>query len=99
MQLTDVKTELTNKAKAYYIKGVNINYSFKTLEKLAEKNKVNFKSGDVLVVDNARGDKRKAYKKTPNSHIILYVGLVNGNLFNKLPRVMSHRKGTIEYFG
>lgn len=93
-----IKEELVTKAKGYYIKGVNINYSFKTLEFLANKKGVNFENGDVLVVDNVKGDKRKAYKKTSNAHIILYVGLVRGNLFNELQPITINKKQTIEYF-
>ena len=95
---TKVKVELVTKAKAYYIKGININYSFKTLEEMASKHGVKFENGDILVADNPKGDKRKAYKKTPDSHIILCVGLVRGNLFNELPKVTIHKKRTIEYF-
>jgi len=65
----------------WYMSSVNINYSFKTLERLALKLGANIEDGDVLVVDNRKMDKRKAYKKTINGHIIVYVALLNHNLF------------------
>ena len=69
---------------AWYIQGVNINYSFKTLEALAIENGADIGNGDVLIVDNARGDKRKAFKKTANGCVIVYVGLLNNNIFEPL---------------
>lgn len=66
---------------AWYLSGVNINYSFKTLERLAVEMGAKIVDGDVLVVDNAKMDKRKAFKKTANGCVILYVSLLNNNKF------------------
>jgi len=63
----------------WYMGGVNINYSFKTLERLALKLGANIEQGDVLVVDNAKMDKRKAFKKTPHGAVIVYACLYNNS--------------------
>jgi hypothetical protein len=68
---------------AWYMSGVNINYSFKTLEQLATELGAHIQDGDVLIVDNANMDKRKAFKKTANGCIIIYVMLLNNNTFSE----------------
>jgi len=81
MNFSAKKPIVTRTPSTYYMSGVNINYSFRTLERLALKLGASVELGDVIVVDNAKMDKRKAYKKTINGHIIVYVALLNNNLF------------------
>ena len=69
---------------AYYMRDVNINYSFSSLENLARKLGANLDVGDVLVVDNPNKTRRKIFKKTVNAALILYVGLLRQNLFDPL---------------
>lgn len=78
----NARPPVTKKApSAWYMSGVNINYSFKTLERIASELGADVVEGDVLVVDNAKMDKRKAFKKTINGCVILYVSLLNNNKF------------------
>lgn len=85
----EVKKEvMAAKTKAFYIKGVNINYSFKTLEQLARDNKVKIEEGDILVVDNEHGTKRKAFKKTKSGALIMYAMLLKDE-FTELPTKSS----------
>jgi len=58
--------------KVYYIENININYSFHTLENLAKDLGAELLKGDILIVDNENGDKRKAFRKTEHGYIILY---------------------------
>lgn len=69
------------KSSVWYVKGVNINYSFKSLERVAANLGAKIEDGDLLVVDNVKGDKRKAFRKTVNGCIIVYAQLHSRNLF------------------
>jgi len=96
--LTKIKKQLNITGWAHYVKGVNINYSFKTLEKLAEDQGVRFENGEHLIVDNAKGDKRKAFKKTPDGGLIVYAGLRKGLFFEELKAIDKNAKPLVEHF-
>jgi len=87
---------------AYYVSGVNINYSFKSLEKVATDLGAEIGIGDVIVVDNENKTKRKAMKKTTNGYIIVYVSLLNRNTFFELDtkkgKVIGDERALIDYF-
>lgn len=90
------------KGRLWYIKGVNINYSFENLEHCARELGADVGNGDVLIADNINGDKRKIFKKTKNGYLILYMGLHNKNQF---PEIIKHqgkingpKKKLLEYF-
>lgn len=80
MKFKDVSKHLHNN-RAWYIKGVNINYSFKSLKRIAEEMGAKIENGDCLIADNINGDKRKVFKQVPNGSMILYVGLNKGREF------------------
>lgn len=81
-----VKPEVVKRgnSRTWYIKGVNINYSFNTLERIALELGADVEKGDFLIADNKNGDKRKAFKKTPNGCIILYASVLKGREFAEL---------------
>jgi len=58
--------------------------------------------GDILIADNANGDKRKAYRKIPNGHVILYVGLNDKTNFRELENtkgvVADQPKSLLQWF-
>lgn len=81
----DIKKDMApKKERTWYMKGVNINYSFHTLETLAASLGAEIENGDILIVDNSNGDKRKVFKKTKNLYIILYASLLNKNFFSEI---------------
>ena len=89
--------------KIWYIKGVNISYSFENLEKVAKEMGASVEEGDILIADNVNGDRRKIYKKTKNGSLILYMCLNGSNEFavlveggkGKLP---TQKKKLLDYF-
>jgi len=54
--------------RTFYMTGVNMVYSFDTLKRMASKRGARLTSGDVLICDNANGDKRKAIRVVEDSH-------------------------------
>lgn len=56
----------------YYASGVNMNYSFDSLIKIAEQHSAKLQEGDVIICDNANFTKRKALRKTKDGWAILY---------------------------
>lgn len=99
MRAIKVKTEINRKSKIWYVNGVNINYSFKTLEALAKDMGADVEAGDYLIIDNANGDKRKAYKKTANGSIIVYASLKAGRAFTNLGNgLLGDNKPLIDWF-
>lgn len=84
MSSKKMKNEVSTKCRAYYIKNVNINYSFKSLENLAEERGAKLAEGDIIVVDNEKGDKRKLLKVTKSGAIIMYAKLLK-DIFHELP--------------
>lgn len=77
--------------KVFYMKDVNMLYSFKTLERIAHKMKADLQAGDVLIVDNTKGNRRKAFFKTFQGSLIVY-----GDLKSKNFSPLSKRKSTIQ---
>ncbi len=92
----EMKREVSVKCRAYYLKGVNINYSFETLEHLATDLGAKLMENDVLVVDNQNGDKRKMYKKTRSGAVIIYAHLEK-DIFTEMPKITRNR-GALEFF-
>ena len=84
MKLNTKRNILDKAPRCFYLEDVNINYSFSTLEKLAKDLGAELSNGDILVVDNLSKTKRKAFKKTVNGCIILYVSLLRKNTFTPL---------------
>lgn len=84
MKLFSGKQIINQRApKVWYMPDQNINYSFSTLEKIAKDLGANLNEGDVLIIDNENGDRRKAFRKTMHGSIILYASL-NKVKFEKL---------------
>ena len=83
MQCLMTKKEITGNrsSKTYYLRPVNISFSFKTLENLAKEMGADVQIGDMLVVDNAKGDKRKAFIKNANGSAIMYACMRKGQTF------------------
>lgn len=92
----DVKKEISTKCKAYYMKGANINWSFKTLENEALQMGARLENGDVLVVDNVNGDKRKLFKKTKSGAIIVYARLMK-DIFTEMNKI-TNSSNALEFF-
>lgn len=55
-----VKQAINRDSRTYYMAGVHISKSFDGLAEIAGKLGAKIGLGDTIVVDNARGDKRKA---------------------------------------
>lgn len=92
----EVKKEVTIKCKAYYIKGADMRWSFQTLEDLAIERGAKLENGDVLIIDNEKGDKRKAFKKTKSGAMIIYAKLLK-DVFTELQKV-TNQKNFLEAF-
>ena len=68
--------DIKKRGRVFYFQGVNINYSFKSLENLAMESGAELAEGDIIVIDNENKTRRKAFKKTKNGSVIVY-GLVS----------------------
>ena len=94
----DIKQELERKQRCFYLGGVNINMSFDSLEKVAIQLGAELKKGDLLIVDNRKGNRRKAFKKTENGAIIVY-GLLYKNQFTEYDAgLLQGNKTLISFF-
>ena len=103
MSIPTVRQSIARKSKTWYMSGVNMCYSFKSLENLAKQLGADVSDGDTLIVDNDRKDKRKAFRKTRNGCIILYAQQARSNKFIELRdgdgEVSSrNRQPLIDYF-
>lgn len=74
--------------KVYYMKGVNMTRSFDSLAKIAKDSGAQLRYGDVLVVDNEKGDKRKMMRWTPRGFVLIYMRLDTAK-FSLLPTKKS----------
>jgi len=74
----------------WYASGVDMRFSFQSLESIGEQLGANFKHGDILVVDNKNGDRRKVFKKVQEGFIMLYAYIISGNKF--IPMTDSNGK-------
>jgi hypothetical protein len=71
-------------SQVYYMRNGDIRYSFDMLEKVARSLGANLESGDILIVDNSRQNRRKVFKKTLQGAIQLYAYLFGENTFFSL---------------
>lgn len=103
MAKKDDKKETKREGRVWYVKGVNINYSFENLEAVAERLGAEVNEGDILIADNINGDKRKIFKKTKNGSLILYMALNRQNEFVELVeggkgRIAGTKRKLLDYF-
>lgn len=70
MNLMNNPLKVTNRV--FYVQNTNINYSFKSIEKLGKKYGADLQVGDIVVIDNHNRNKRKMLKKAANGWIIMY---------------------------
>jgi len=96
-----IEPEIVDKKnKIFYVKGVNIAYSFDTLERICTDQGGEVEKGDYLIVDNKNGDKRKAFKKLENGSIIMYARVLKGREFSDLGEgQLKGKKPLIDWFG
>jgi hypothetical protein len=75
----------TRPKKVFYAKDVNMNYSFDTLAKMAEKFLgADLSIGDTIVCDNHDQTKRKMLQKTKKGFMIYYARMTKGKFFLSL---------------
>lgn len=101
IERTPIKTDIVErKYRIWYIKGININFSFKSLQKKAEELGANINEGDYLIADNKNGDKRKAFRKSRNGAIIVYASVESGREFATLGKdgKINGKKPLIDWF-
>ena len=77
----------------WYIQDVNMNCSFKTLERMAIEKGAKLDNGDLLVAENANKTCRKFFKKTKNAALILYIKLLNQNTYTQIRKGEGRIKG------
>lgn len=68
-------------AQIWYMEDVNIQYSFESLEYLAQQLGANIEEGDIFIADNEKKTKRKIFRKVNSKYIIVYLSVPNRNKF------------------
>jgi len=91
-----VKYDIRGASKTFYMKGVDMRLSFDSLKALAKQLGANLEEGDLIIVDNERGSKRKALKVTKNGAIIIYAEARKGNEFLEINTKAKEK--LLEYF-
>lgn len=78
-----VKT--TRPKRYFYAAGINMNYSFDTLSRMAQKMLgAELDVGDIIICDNADQTKRKMLQKTKTGFMIYYARLNGKQIFAQL---------------
>lgn len=77
----------TRAKRFFYMKNANMNWSFDTLAAMAEQMLgASPKLGDILIADNAKGDKRKVLQFTAKGWLIYYARFHKGLSFIPLAK-------------
>ncbi len=82
MKKFNITSAIKRPKKIYYVSGCNITYSFRTLTNLLAQ--LGGEDGDIIIIDNLKQDKRKAFQKVKNGWIIIYCALDKRLLFSEL---------------
>ncbi len=93
--VTNLKSEMSKKCTGYYLKGVPIHYSFDAIEQVAIGMGADMDKGDIMIIDNVNGDKRKWMKKTANGFLIMYAKL-NKDVWTELPKMIKALDNVME---
>lgn len=82
----------TRKKRIFYAKDVNMNFSFDTLTKIAQKQLgASLTLGDLIVCDNKRKDKRKVMQYTSRGLMIYY-----GRLHEEEFKALANKDGQLK---